>query len=90
MKCPNCFCAIAESVKTCPCCGYVIENLYAEDAERQNTPAASNTNQVCVYPTSDEHAENKKKSRKDRLKTNIIIILLAIDILLNLLDLILK
>lgn len=90
MKCPNCFCAISESVKTCPCCGYVIENLYADEGDQQNSSSAANTNQVCVYPPVEEHFDSKKKSRKDKLKLNIIIILLAIDILLNLLDLILK
>ena len=90
MKCPNCFCTIADSIGTCPCCGYVFEKTPEIDSAYNTFSRFSAENQKSNYIQTDGHFSVNSKSHKDSLKINIIIALLAIDILVGVLELILK
>ena len=94
MKCPNCFCAVADSVETCPCCGYILKKAVDDETQINLNPSDVATfNQDGNYATNVRFNISKKEIRLKAdidLKYNIIIVLLGIIILLNLFELIIK
>lgn len=91
MNCPNCFCEVADAVESCPCCGYVFEDRINRDSAVKREPSFFvNGNTHSNYVQVNEQKLNKNGKGKtgfnSDIKMNIIIVMLAIIMLLELLD----